>query len=62
MKEEKEKERITVYTVIVNGEIVDVTTDCWETSRDVEHAVSMRFGDMKEHNVEIKVEAWSILI
>ena len=62
MEKEKEKERKIIYTVLVDGEIVDVTTDVWEASRDVEHAVSMHIGDKKEFNVRILVEAWPVLI
>ena len=59
---EREKKRITVYTVLVNGDIIDVTTDVWEASRDVEHAVSMQMGHLNDHQIEIKVDAWSVLI
>ena len=61
-KMEREKERKTVYTVLMNGEVIDVTTDVWEASRDVEHAVSMQLGQLHDHRIEIKIEAWSVLI
>ena len=62
MEREREKERKTIYTVLVNGEIIDVTTDCYEVGRIVEHAINMRLSLGKDDNIDVKIETWTVLI